>query len=133
MLHPVSANPETDSKLSYSQGIVVHGELRTLYISGQIGVDPAGKIAPEFEAQARQAWVNLVEVLKAAKMSVSDLVKVSAFITDPGDYAAYAKVRGEFISGHKPASTLLVVAALARPEWKVEIEAIAAVAKNVSA
>ena len=57
---------------------------------------------------------------------MSDIVKVTAFLTDRADYAAYAKVRAEFLGDHKPASTLLVVSALALSEWKVEVEAVAA-------
>lgn len=125
MLEPVSPNPTADAKLAYSQGMIAHGDTRTLYIAGQIGADADGHAAPDFETQARQAWANLVGVLAAAHMKVSDLIKVTAFLTDAGDYAAYAKLRGEFLGGHKPTSTLLIVAALAKPEWKFEIEAVA--------
>lgn len=128
MLEPISPNSEADAKLAYSQGMVARGETRTLYISGQIGADAAGRIAPDFESQARQAWANLLGVLAAANMKVTDLIKVSAFLTDANDFPAYAKLRGEFLAGHKPTSTLLVVAALARPEWKFEIEAVAVTA-----
>jgi 2-iminobutanoate/2-iminopropanoate deaminase len=125
MLKPVLPNPESDSRLAYSQGILARGETRTLYIAGQVGVDPAGVVAPLFEAQARQAWKNLLAVLAAAEMEVGDLAKVTVYLTQASDYAAYAALRGEFLGTHKPASTLVVVAALARPEWKFEIEAIA--------
>jgi enamine deaminase RidA (YjgF/YER057c/UK114 family) len=125
MLKPVLPNPESDSRLAYSQGILARGETRTLYIAGQVGVDPAGMVAPLFEAQAQQAWRNLLAVLAAAEMEVGDLAKVTVYLTQASDYAAYAALRGEFLGPHKPASTLLVVAALARPEWKFEIEAIA--------
>lgn len=125
MLEPVSPNPTTDSKLAYSQGMIARGETRTLYIAGQVGADASDVVSPDFEAQARQAWSNLVGVLKAADMQVSDLIKVTAFLTNASDYPAYAKVRGEFLGSHKPAATLLVVAALALPAWKFEIEGVA--------
>jgi 2-iminobutanoate/2-iminopropanoate deaminase len=126
MHETISTNPERDATLSYSQGVVVRDEKRTLYISGQIGVDGEGAVDPDFSAQARQAWKNLVAVLAGAGMNVKDIVKVTAFLTDRADYAAYAKVRAEFLGDHKPASTLLVVSALALSEWKVEVEAVAA-------
>ncbi len=126
MHETISTNPERDATLSYSQGVVVRDEKRTLYISGQIGADGEGAVDPDFSAQARQAWKNLIAVLAGAGMSVKDIVKVTAFLTDRADYAAYAKVRAEFLGDHKPASTLLVVSALALSEWKVEVEAIAA-------
>lgn len=125
MLQPVSPNPTADAKLAYSQGMIARGDTRTLYIAGQIGADANGHVAPDFETQVRQAWANLIGVLSAANMKVNDLIKVTTFLTDAGDYAAYAALRSEFLGGHKPTSTLLVVAALARPEWKFEIEAVA--------
>lgn len=129
MLEPVSPNPTTDAKLGYSQGMIARGETRTLYIAGQVGADASGAIAPDFEAQARQGWSNLVGVLTAANMKVTDLIKVTAFLTSAADYPVYAKVRSEFLGGHKPTATLLVVAALALPTWKFEIEGIAVAAK----
>jgi 2-iminobutanoate/2-iminopropanoate deaminase len=59
-------------------------------------------------------------------MRVCDLVEVTAFLTDARDYPIYANLRKQFLGDHKPASTLLVVASLALPSWKVEIEGIAA-------
>ncbi|AXK82024.1 RidA family protein [Pseudolabrys taiwanensis] len=125
MLEPISPNPESDAKLAYSQGMVVRGETRTLYISGQVAADAAGQVAPDFEGQVRQVWTNLIGVLSAANMKVTDLIKVTAFLTDTKDFPVYVKLRAEFLSGHKPTSTLLVVSALARPEWKIEVEAVA--------
>ena len=125
MLEPISPNPEADAKLAYSQGMVVRGETRTLYISGQVGANAAGQIAPDFEGQVRQVWSNLLDVLATANMKVTDLIKVTAFLTDAKDFPVYAKLRGEFLAGHKPTSTLLIVSALAKPEWKVEVEAVA--------
>lgn len=126
MLKPVSPNPDADAKLPYHQGVIAPAGAQTLYISGQIGVDAAGVVAPDFESQARQAWENLVRVLSAADMQVSDLVKLTAFLTDARDYPIYASLRKQFLGDHKPASTLLVVAALASTSWKFEIEGIAA-------
>ncbi|MBI1201243.1 MAG: RidA family protein [Rhodopseudomonas sp.] len=125
MHQPVSPNPTADAKLPYSQGMVARGEMRTLYIAGQVGTDANGVVAPDFEAQTRQAWTNLLAVLDAANMKVTDLIKITAFLTDPADYAAYGSLRTQFLAGAKPTSTLLVVKALARPEWKFEIEGVA--------
>lgn len=129
MLESISPTPDTDSKLSYSHGIIAHGDTRTLYISGQIGADAAGRVAPDFAGQVHQAWSNLLGVLAAADMKVTDLVKVSAFLTDAADFSAYAQLRGQYLAGHKPTSTLLIVSGLARPEWKFEVEAVAVAAK----
>lgn len=125
MLTPVSPNPDYDQKLNYSQGLVAAPGLRTLHIAGQLGVDSQGKIVGGFEAQAHQAWKNLLAVLEAADMSVTDLCKVTAFLTDPAQYEPYVALRSSYLGAARPASTLLVVSALARPEWLFEIEATA--------
>ncbi len=81
MLQSVSPNPETDSRLAYSQGMLSRGETRTLFISGQVGVDHHGIVSPVFEDQVRQAWANLLAVLGAANMQVSDLAKLTVYLT----------------------------------------------------
>lgn len=124
MLDPISPTPDSDTGLPYSPAILARGG-RTLYISGQIGIDAAGVVAPEFEAQVRQAWHNLEAVLAAAGMDLSNLAKVTAYLTDAADYPAFGKLRLELLRGNRPASTLVVAAALARPEWRFEVEAIA--------
>jgi len=107
----------------YSHGVVHAGAARRLVISGQIGVGPDGVIAEGFEAQAEVAFDNLLAVLEAAGLGVSDLVKITTFVTQPGAVALFRAVRDAKLRGHAPAATYLEVAGLARPEWLVEIEA----------
>lgn len=109
----------------YSQGVVVEGPGRWMHIAGQVGIDREGKLQEGFEAQARQAWTNLVAVLAAAGMDVSHLVKVTTYLVDGADMARLGPVRGAFLGDARPASTLVVAKALARPEWLFEVEAIA--------
>ena len=59
-------------------------------------------------------------------MGPGDLVRLNTYLTDPADRAAYGAVRDRYVAAPPPASTLVVVRALARPEFKIEIEAIAA-------
>lgn len=108
-----------------TQGILVGGEHRTLYISGQVGVDANGVTAPDFPAQCRQAWANLEAVLVAAGMGLENIVKTGIFLTDPAEFATFAAIRREVLQGHKPASTVVHVAALNHPQWRVEIDAVA--------
>lgn len=124
VLSPVLATP-ADASLPYSPAVLASGAVRTLYISGQVGIDAAGKVPADFEGQVRAAFANLEQVLAAAGMGLGDLAKVTAFLTDPADYPAYGPLRTELLKGHKPASTLVIAAALARPEWRFEIEAVA--------
>mgnify|MGYP003868513579 CR=1 FL=1 len=59
-------------------------------------------------------------------MAIHDLVKVTAYLTDAEDLPAYGKVRGEVLGDARPCSTLLFVPRLAHPDWKIEVEVIAA-------
>jgi 2-iminobutanoate/2-iminopropanoate deaminase len=110
----------------YSHGVEAPPNARWLYIAGQIGTAPDGSMAPDFAAQADQCWKNVKAVLAAAGMGVGDLVKVTHFLTRPEDVATYGKVRAGHLGDARPASTLLVVAALARPGILCEVEGIAA-------
>jgi enamine deaminase RidA (YjgF/YER057c/UK114 family) len=110
----------------YSHAIEVPTRSRLLFVSGQISIAPDGSCAADFATQARQCWRNLTAVLAEADMILSDVVRIQAFITRAGDLAEYRSIRNEMVNSSRPAHTLLVVAALGRPEWLVEIEAVAA-------
>lgn len=110
----------------YSHAQEVPAGSRTLFISGQIPVTADGVCPPDFESQARQCWRNLAAVLAAADMDMGDVVRVQAFVTRVSDLEAYRAIRNEIVGDLRPAHTLLVVARLGKPEWHVEIEAIAA-------
>jgi 2-iminobutanoate/2-iminopropanoate deaminase len=111
----------------YSHAAEVPASARWLYVSGQLGIKPDGKLAEGLEAQMEQAWRNIFAILKTADMDGSNLVKVTGFMTaGSADVALYRDVRDRMLGGTKPASTLLIVAGLARPDYLVEIEAIAA-------
>jgi enamine deaminase RidA (YjgF/YER057c/UK114 family) len=96
-----------------------------LHIAGQVGMLSDGTTPPGFNEQAHAAWSNLTAVLASANMDASCLVKITTFITDANNVAAMASVRAGFLGAARPASTLLVVKALARPEWAIEVEAVA--------
>ena len=91
-------------------------------IAGQVGLRKDGTVAEGLEAQLSQCWDNLVEVLRAADMEVSDLVKVTIFVTVPGSITISRRIREQKLKGHAPAATFLQVAGLARPEFLAEIE-----------
>ena len=98
---------------------------RWLHISGQVGVRKDGGVPEDFKGQAHCAWENLVAVLAAAGMTVADLVKVNTYLTDRSQHPQFSPIRAKFLGDARPASTLVVVAALARPEYLVEVEAVA--------
>lgn len=109
----------------YSQGILVSGAGQWLHIAGQVGIDRDGACAQGMAAQAELAWSNLFAVLHAAGMGPQHLAKVTTYVTDTSLLAEFAAVRAKYLGQARPASTLLAVKALARPEWLVEIEAAA--------
>jgi 2-iminobutanoate/2-iminopropanoate deaminase len=121
-------NPPTiaASASRYSQAVEVPANHRWLYISGQVGVSPDGTVEQGFEAQAGRAWSNLVAGLEAANMNVADLLRVNAYLTRVEDVPGYRAVRDRVLGMAKPASTLVIVAALIDPRWLIEIEAVAA-------
>ncbi|MDB5896876.1 MAG: enamine deaminase RidA [Ramlibacter sp.] len=122
----VRLNPDTVAPPGmYSQGVVAPAAGRWLHISGQVGVRRDGSIPEDFKGQAQCAWTNLVAVLEAAGMTVADLVKVNSYLTDRSQHPQFSPIRAKFLGDARPASTLVIVAALARPEYLVEIEAVA--------
>jgi enamine deaminase RidA (YjgF/YER057c/UK114 family) len=110
---------------AYSNGISTPAGGRWLHVAGQVGIGPDGNLAEGFEAQAEAAWRNLVAVLADAGMTAADLVKVTHYLVRGEDLPAYNPVRLRHLGAARPASTLVVVAALARPEWRIEVEAVA--------
>ncbi|MEO1100321.1 MAG: RidA family protein [Pseudomonadota bacterium] len=110
----------------YAHGVELAAGVRTLHVSGQIGIAPDGSLAADFNGQCRQAIENLKAVLKSADMTVKDVVKLSFFLTRPEDMDELVNVRREFFDGVRPAITTVFVAGLVSPDWLVEVEAIAA-------
>jgi len=111
---------------NYAHGVEAASGLRWLHVSGQVGVKQDGSCPSEFAAQFETAMDSLLEVLKAAGMGPEDIVKMTTFMTDRNDLAASRPIRDRKLNRVPVASTLIFVAGLARPEWKVEIECTAA-------
>jgi enamine deaminase RidA (YjgF/YER057c/UK114 family) len=99
---------------------------RWLWLSGQLGIAPDGSVPEDVAGQAALCFDNILAILAAAGMGAADLVRLTTYLTDPGDRAAYMAVRDRYVATPPPASTLLVVQALARPQFRIEIEAVAA-------
>ncbi len=121
-------NPPTVAKppSKHAQAVETAPGLRWLHISGQIGLDRDGKLADSEIGQHRQIWQNILNLLAAANMTREHLVRVCCYVTRPDQIASYRITRDEALQGVEVASTAVVVAALARPEGVVEMEAVAA-------
>ena len=123
-------NPPTLSKpTGYMHVVEVTGPGKTIYIAGQIALDKDGKVVGEgdMKAQAEQVFKNLEAALAAAGAKFSDVVKMNTYITDMDKAPAVREVRARYFGETMPASTLVQVPKLARPEFLLEIEVIAAV------
>ena len=119
----VIATPDAPKAVGpYSQAIEVNG---TLYISGQIPVNPAdGKIQEDIVAAAHQSLKNIGAILKEAGMTYDNVVKTTVLLADISDFKAVNEVYAEYFTGDKPARACYQAAALPLGV-KVEIEAIA--------
>lgn len=110
----------------YSHAVETEAGSRLLYISGQLGVGPDDSAPAEAEAQADLCFGNIARILAAAGMDFGDLVRLNAYVSDRAHMAGYMASRDRHVGSPPPASTLMVVSGFARPEFKVEIEAVAA-------
>jgi enamine deaminase RidA (YjgF/YER057c/UK114 family) len=111
---------------TYSHGAIVPGGMRLATIAGQVGNRPDGSVVEGFEAQVEQAFGNLFAALADIGMAREDLVRINVYMTDRADVAAYERVFARRMGPVKPPDTLLIVAGLARAEYRFEIDAWAA-------
>jgi len=128
--HIKRTNPSTLSKpTGYTHVVEVSGPVRTVYIAGQVAADQTGNVvgANDMKAQAEQVFRNLEAALTAAGAKFSDVVKMNTYVTDLAQVQAVRDVRSRYFGETAPASTLVQVVRLARPEYMLEIEVIAAV------
>lgn len=123
-------DPETVPNLgipTFTQGLMAEGVTGWFVMSGQIGLKPDGTLAGrDTETQIRQAFANIANLLADAGLGLDDLVFLRFYLTDADDIPAMRTVRNEWLGTRKVPSTLLVISALANPDWTVEIEAVAA-------
>lgn len=100
---------------------------KTLYIAGQVARDVRGKLVGkgDMEAQARQVYTNLKNILEEAGGGLRNIVKTTTILTHYGNIEGYRKIRNEFFGDIMPPNTLLIIESLASPDFMIEVEAIA--------
>ncbi len=99
-----------------------------VFVSGQTGTNNNGLVTGTVHEQTQQTFKNLETILQAAGATMADVVKITCFLVRASDYKGYAEERLKaFPADSQPASSTLIVKALARPEFLVEIEAIAVI------
>ena len=123
-MYPETIHPPIGA---YAHAIEVPESAKTMFIAGQVGIDVDGNVPADFAAQADLAWQNLMAILEFNGMRMKDVVKITHFLTDAANLPAYNEVRSKYLGEERPASTLLIVAGLARPDLLVEVEMVAAI------
>jgi enamine deaminase RidA (YjgF/YER057c/UK114 family) len=125
-IEPYAAKGVYDPPI-YAQAVKISGAQTILYIAGQVayGADGSAAHAGDFKAQARAALSALKAQVEAGGGTMANIVKVNTYLTDIRHRADYGPIREEFFGKKMPAHTLVAVAALAQPEFLIEVEAIA--------
>jgi enamine deaminase RidA (YjgF/YER057c/UK114 family) len=125
-------NPEGLSKPTGYTHVVVAQPGKLVYVSGQVALNAKGEVVGkgDLRGQVAQVMENLKTALAAAGATLNDIIKVNYYVVNfrPEQLPVIREVRGKYFSAeHPPASTLVGVTALAREEFMIEIEAVAAV------
>jgi len=107
----------------YSHQIEIRGPERLLVLSGQVGMTPDGTVPDEAAEQLDVCLQNVLGNLEAAGMGVGDLVKLTLYFTEEIDGPSRGRVIGARLGNHAPCMTLVYVAGLASPAYKVEVDA----------
>jgi reactive intermediate/imine deaminase len=102
---------------------------RTVYVSGQVALDATGALVgtDDLKAQTRQVFENLKAALADSGGTLDDVVKITIFMTDLSQIQDFREIRNGYFPRELPASTLVQVVRLARPDFLIEIEAVAVV------
>jgi enamine deaminase RidA (YjgF/YER057c/UK114 family) len=119
--------PEQDLDNDLCQAVVAGN---TVYLRGQIGQDLETSESVgigDVEVQAERAMANIAQLLEEAGSELGHIVKVVVYYVDPRYREPVYRVMGRWLKGVHPVSTGVVVSALARPEWLVEIDATAVI------
>ena len=133
MFNTKETYPEQNLDNDLCQAVVAGG---VVYLRGQIGQDLETRESVgigDVVAQTEQAMQNIDMLLREAGSSLADIVKVTVYIIDPRYREDVYRTMGTWLKGVYPVSTGIVVQALARPEWLVEIDATAVISEGSAA
>ncbi|MDB5528161.1 MAG: enamine deaminase RidA [Devosia sp.] len=122
-LSPIDIHPPF---APYSHGISVPPGQQLVFVSGQLGIDASGVVPVDCAGQAHICFDNIAAVLREAGLGLQHVVRINAYVSGREHLPAYMGVRNTLFAAPFPASTLMIVSGFARPEFVVEIEAVAA-------
>ncbi|HWL45470.1 MAG TPA: RidA family protein [Ilumatobacter sp.] len=111
---------------NYAHAVLVEQPARWLHTSGVVPVAPDGSVPDALGDQARTVWANIAAMLDEASMAAGDIVSVTTYVVAGEPLAPVMAARDEFMAGHRAASTLVTVPALAQPAWRMEVAVVAA-------
>ena len=119
---------QTAQARAYSQAVITEGG-RIVWLAGQVGAADASRnsLAGDFDGQVREVFSRLSQTLEEAGGSLADMVTMTVFITDARFGDRFTELRKEIFGDNFPASALITVAGLARPEMLVEVQGIAVI------
>jgi enamine deaminase RidA (YjgF/YER057c/UK114 family) len=126
MIRPLNPKQIRAPFARYSHGVEVPPGTRLVLCSGQLGVGADDRVPATVEGQAELCFANIAAILGDAGMSLSDIVRINAFVTGREHMKGYMSVRNRVVGNPPPASTLVIVSGFTRPEFLVEIEVVAA-------
>ena len=110
---------------NYAHAVLTESATRWLHTSGVVPIARDGSTPDDIGDQASVVWANITAMLRDAEMAPSDIVSVTAYVVVGEDLAPVMAARDAALDGHRAASTLVTVPALARPEWRVEVAVVA--------
>jgi 2-iminobutanoate/2-iminopropanoate deaminase len=111
---------------NYAHAVLTEGATRWLHTSGVVPVAPEGTTPDDLAEQADVVWSNIGAMLRDADMSPADIVSITTYVVVGEELGPVMAARDAALGGHRAASTLVTVPALARPEWRMEIAIVAA-------
>lgn len=121
-INPSSIAP---TAANYAHGILSTDAQRILHISGTVGTRPDGSISDDVAEQAEEVWHSIAAICTEAGMSLDDIVSITTYAVAGQPLGGVMAARDSALGGRRVASVLITVPALVRPEWKMEIAAVA--------
>ncbi len=111
---------------NYAHAVLTDGASRWLHTSGVVPTAADGSTPDDLGEQATVVWANISAMLDEAGMASSDVVSVTTYVVVGQPLAPVMAARDSFLGGHRAASTLVTVPALAQPQWLMEVAIVAA-------
>jgi 2-iminobutanoate/2-iminopropanoate deaminase len=121
-IEPASIAPPA---AAYHHAVLSERPERILHTSGVVPTRADGTVPEALGEQAATVWSNIAAMLAEAQMAATDIVSVTTYVIPGQELPVVMAARDAFFAGHRAASTLVVVAALVRPEWKMEVSVVA--------